>query len=152
MTEIIIHCPEMDKLATALTTLSAAITEQTKVQKWESEAWAGAVPANAMETPAQIPAPPPAVPVNTQLPAAPVPQVYQPPVTPPPTAAPVAPPPAYTIDQLTTAAGLLIDKGPQAFQQLQGLLAKYNVKKVSDLPPEQYGAFATDLRGLGAQI
>ena len=35
---------------------------------------------------------------------------------------------------------------------LLALLAKYGVQAVTQLKPEQYGAFATELRGLGAQI
>lgn len=63
---------------------------------------------------------------------------------------PVGNAPAYTIDQLQIAVGALMDagKGPQ----LQGLLQKYQVQRMPDLKPEQYGAFAADLRGLGAQI
>lgn len=65
-------------------------------------------------------------------------------------AIPVGNAPAYTIDQLQIAVGALMDagKGPQ----LQGLLQKYQVQRMPDLKPEQYGAFAADLRGLGAQI
>lgn len=46
MIEITIHCPEMDRLASAMSELA-------KVQKWEQQAWADATPNT--EAPAQTP-------------------------------------------------------------------------------------------------
>lgn len=76
-----------------------------------------------------------------------------------PTAAPAAPSspavptatvPTYTMEALQSAVGPLLmqGKGPQ----LQGLLAKYGVSRMPDLPEDKHGAFAADLRGMGAQI
>lgn len=56
----------------------------------------------------------------------------------------------YTLDELASAAMLLMDRGMQV--QLQELLAGYGVEALPMLPPEQYGNFATALRGMGAQI
>ena len=56
----------------------------------------------------------------------------------------------YTLDELAGAAMVLMDRGMQA--QLQELLAGYGVEALPMLPPEQYGNFATALRGMGAQI
>ena len=56
----------------------------------------------------------------------------------------------YTLDELASAAMLLMDQGMQ--MQLQELLAGYGVEALPMLPPEQYGNFATALRGMGAQI
>lgn len=56
----------------------------------------------------------------------------------------------YTLDELAGAAMTLMDKGMQA--QLQELLAGYGVEALPMLPQEQYGSFATALRGMGAQI
>ena len=58
--------------------------------------------------------------------------------------------PSYTADDLARAAVTLMDAGRQA--DLQELLAKYSVDSLPNLDRSQYGAFATDLRGLGAQI
>lgn len=58
--------------------------------------------------------------------------------------------PSYTQDSLSVAAMTLMDRGMQ--QQLQQLLAGYGVASLPELPKEQYGAFATALRGMGAQI
>lgn len=70
----------------------------------------------------------------------------QPPAT-VPTAAPT-----YTLDQISQAAAMLMDMGPQQHQALMGLLQQFGVPALTALPKEQYGAFATALRGLGAKI
>lgn len=100
------------------------------------------------------------------------------PVAPAPTAAPTAPPeasapaavptaisaaptapaapsvpvtaPTYTLDQIAKAGASLVDAGKM--EQLLAMLTKYGVQAVTQLTPDQYGAFATELRALGAQI
>lgn len=113
------------------------------------------------------PAPPAAAPVVQQAPAAAPVAPTQPPVAPGPvpvagqTAAPTNPAPAlapavpvtaptYTLDQIARAGASLVDAGKM--EQLLGLLARYGVAAVTQLPPDQFGAFATELRALGAQI
>lgn len=83
--------------------------------------------------------------------AAPTVPVQAPPVQ----AAPVAPvvptvEHTYTLDDLANAAMTLMDKGMQT--QLQNLLAGYGVEALPALPKNQYGNFATALRGMGANI
>lgn len=65
-------------------------------------------------------------------------------------AVPVAEVPAYTLDQISRAGASLVDAGKM--EPLQALLGRYGVQAITQLRPETYGAFATDLRGLGAQI
>lgn len=57
---------------------------------------------------------------------------------------------AYTQNDLALAASGLMDAGKQA--DLLGLLQKFGVPSLVDLKTEQYGAFAADLRTLGAKI
>lgn len=98
------------------------------------------IPAQAM-TGQPSPAAPIAQPAQE---AAPAPQ-------PAPAAAPV--PTAehtYTAEELQVAAVALVDKGMMV--QLQGLLQQFEVNSLPELPAEKYGAFATALRGMGAQI
>lgn len=57
---------------------------------------------------------------------------------------------AYTLDDLARAAMALMDAGRQP--ELQQLLGKFGVESLPQLPKEHYGAFATELRGMGAQI
>lgn len=56
----------------------------------------------------------------------------------------------YTLDDLARAAMTIMDSGRQG--DLVGLLAQFGVEALPALPKEQYGAFATALRGWGAQI
>ena len=56
----------------------------------------------------------------------------------------------YTIDQLAYAASPLLDAGK--LPELQALLNQFGVNMLTELPAEQYAAFATALRGLGAKI
>ena len=93
-------------------------------------------------------------PVQPQQPAPvpptqPAPQV---PVQPQPTSqAPVTTStPQYTLEDLARAAVPLQDAGRG--QDLMALLQKYNVMSMTQLDPSVFGAFATDLRALGAQI
>ena len=58
--------------------------------------------------------------------------------------------PSYTPDDLARAAMTLMDSGRQ--QELIGLLQSFGVPSLPELRPDQYGAFATALRGMGAQI
>lgn len=58
--------------------------------------------------------------------------------------------PSYTADDLAKAAMTLMDSGKQG--DLINLLGQFGVNSLPDLPPEKYGAFATALRGMGAQI
>lgn len=91
-----------------------------------------------------------ATPVQT-VPTAPITQAA-------PTVAPVQPPVTavpttertYTLDELANAAMTLMDKGMQT--QLQELLAGYGVEALPALSKDQYGNFATALRGMGANI
>lgn len=99
-------------------------------------------------TPTQTPTPAPAAPV-----AAPAPTAGPASVTPgntPAPAVPVTTAPAYTLDQISRAGASLVDAGKM--QQLLELLGRYGVQAVTQLQPEQYGTFATELRALGAQI
>lgn len=86
--------------------------------------------------------------------AAPAPSVpvQQPPAVPtaPVQAAPTAGQKDYTIEELQAAAGELVRAQKQA--ELLALLQKYGAPAVTALTQAQYGAFATDLRQLGAHI
>lgn len=93
------------------------------------------------------PAAPAAVPVVPVTSSAPVtsPVAQQTPAMAVPTASAT-----YTADDLARAAMSLMDSGRQT--ELLGLLQQFGVVSLPELKPEQYGAFATALRGMGAQI
>lgn len=119
----------------------------------------GQVEGEKVEKPVQsavvAPAAAPAVPIQS-LPVTPVvPVPTQTPVVQSVPTAPVQTPVpttsvTYTPDDLARAAFALMDSGRQ--QELIGLLQQFGVNAIPELKPEQYGAFATALRGMGAQI
>ena len=84
---------------------------------------------------------------TVQQPAPPVPAA---PMNYPAPAVPLASPPQYTVDQIMAAGGALMDAGK--IQELSNLLHSFGVQTVTDLKPEQLGAFATAMRELGAKI
>lgn len=119
---------------------------------------AGTVPAAQAAAQPTAPAPGPVTPVAPPAPA----QAAEPtlahvaasapdPVpTAPPAAVPVAAAPTITREQIMTAGAALIDAGKMS--ELMGLLNRFGVQAVTQLKQEQIGAFATDLRKLGARI
>lgn len=146
---------EAPELVAALTRLAASVHPAP-----------GAQTPNLPQPQTAAPVPPPAPVAAAAVPApAPVPTVPQPPaavpVTAPPAvpsvpsaapapAVPVAAAPAYTLDQIAKAGAALVDAGKM--EPLLALLAKYGVQAITQLPPTQYGAFATELRQMGGAI
>lgn len=65
---------------------------------------------------------------------------------------PLAQAPTFTLEQVSKAGADLITAQPAKMSELMGLLAQFGVQTVNALKPEQLGAFATALRGMGAQI
>ena len=117
-------------------------------------------------TPAQQPAP--AAPVATPMmpqpvatatpvmtpPAAPVSQQFIPqPTTTPAPAAPAQPQQSsVTLEQIINAAMPLMNSNPAFAMQLQGILAKYGVQAVTQIPKEFLPNVAADLTALGAKF
>jgi len=58
--------------------------------------------------------------------------------------------PAYTLDAISKAGVELIDTGKM--QELQKLLAGFNVQAITQLKEDAYDAFAGGLKDLGAKI
>lgn len=118
---------------------------------------AAALSGAALPTPAS-PITPPPVPVQPAATVAPTatptaaptaaPAPAQPTAAPP--VVPVAAAPTYNRDQIMTAGAALIDAGK--INELMGLLNTFGVQAVTQLKQDQLGAFATELRKLGAQI
>lgn len=57
----------------------------------------------------------------------------------------------YTADELQKAAIALMDKGV-SMDDIAALLGKHGVSSLPELTPDKFGAFALDLRQLGADI
>lgn len=125
------------------------------VQDGENKA---AAPAHQAAAPAAWPTPTPvaapAAPVTAPSPA-PVTsagQNYASPGNRPVPSAPVAPAPAITLEQVSKAGADLITADSSRLPALNGLLQRYGIASVQELPAEQIGTFATELRGMGAKI
>ncbi len=93
----------------------------------------GSIPTASAPAPMPGPAPQPAAPASYPAPAV-----------------PLAPAPQYTVDQIMAAGATLMDAGK--VNELLNLLHSFGVQAVTDLKPEQLGAFATAMRELGAKI
>lgn len=96
----------------------------------------------------------PVTPAATSAPVAPTtpPKAAQEPMN-PPAAAPAAVPVAdhtYSLNDLAKAGMALMDAGRDG--DLRALLQSFGVEALPSLPKDQYGAFATALRGMGAPI
>lgn len=109
----------------------------------------------SVPTPATEPTPVPMQTFATQPSAAQVFSAQQPVPTPQPAQQPTPTSiptgqMTYTLDDLARAALPLMDAGK--LNELQGLLGQFGVASMPELNPAQFGAFATRLRKLGAQI
>lgn len=125
-------------LPEALTALADALGKRAETDEVkEVEAAAAANPT----APAQA--------ASTTVTAAPTPAQPTAPTTAAPTASAVRAE-TYTLDALSRAGAALVDAG--MMPQLLDLLTKYGVRAVVQLPKEQYGAFADELKALGAQL
>lgn len=136
---VLIKAPE---LAAAINNLAAAIA------KLNAAPQPAAVPQNPVTPtqptmPTQVPAPQPTAVPQNPAPAANASAF-------PATGVPVASPPQYTVDQIMAAGATLVDAGKT--QELMNLLQSFGVQAVTNLRPEQYGAFVTEMRKLGAAI
>ena len=126
-------------LPEALTALADALGKRAETDEVkEVEAAAAANPT----APAQA--------ASTTVTAAPTPAQPTAPTTAAPTASAVRAEDTYTLDALSRAGAALVDDG--MMPQLLDLLTKYGVRAVVQLPKEQYGAFADELKALGAQL
>jgi hypothetical protein len=89
-------------------------------------------------------------------PAAPVAQQFIPQPTAAPAPAPVAPAQpqqsSVTLEQIINAAMPLMNSNPAFAMQLQGILAKYGVQAVTQIPKEFLPNVAADLAALGAKF
>lgn len=102
----------------------------------------------------QIPAKPERTAVPSVAPATTVSAVPVAPATPaptpPPAPVPTAAAPTYTVEELQMACAPLMDANRMG--ALQAVCAKYGASSLLDIPKEQYGALAADLRALGARL
>lgn len=113
-------------------------------------------PPTAPVVPATVQAPPvapvaqpatvaPVVPTSVSVPTTPEPQQ-----APPTTAVPVAPVKEYTLEEIQVALQPLMDAGRT--NEIVGLMQKYKVASLPELPKDQFPNLVVDLRNMGARI
>lgn len=113
-------------------------------------------PPTAPVVPATVQAPPvapvtqpttvaPVAPTSAPAPTTPVPQQETP--TP---AVPVAPVKEYTLEEIQVALQPIMDAGRT--NEIVGLMQKYKVASLPELPKEQFPNLVVDLRNMGARI
>lgn len=113
-------------------------------------------PPTAPVVPATVQAPPvapvaqpttvtPVVPTSMSVPTTPAPQQ-----APPTSAVPVAPVKEYTLEEIQVALQPLMDAGRT--NEIVGLMQKYKVASLPELPKDQFPNLVVDLRNMGARI
>lgn len=113
-------------------------------------------PPTAPVVPATVQAPPvapvaqpttvaPVVPTSAPAPTTPAPQQ-----APPTPAVPVAPVKEYTLEEIQVALQPLMDAGRT--NEIVGLMQKYKVASLPELPKDQFPNLVVDLRNMGARI
>lgn len=113
-------------------------------------------PPTAPVVPATVQAPPvaPVTQPTTVAPVVPtsvsVPTTPEPPQAPPTPAVPVAPVKEYTLEEIQVALQPLMDAGRT--NEIVGLMQKYKVASLPELPKEQFPNLVVDLRNMGARI
>ena len=76
----------------------------------------------------------------------------QAPTTTVPNSVPLAQAPTFSLAEISKAGADLIGANPGLLPKVNELLAQYGIQTLDKLKPDQFGAFATALRGLGAKI
>ena len=113
-------------------------------------------PPTAPVVPATVQAPPvaPVTQPTTVAPVVPasvsVPTTPEPTQAPPTPAVPVAPVKEYTLEEIQVALQPLMDAGRT--NEIIGLMQKYKVASLPELPKEQFPSLVVDLRNMGARI
>lgn len=143
---VTVKCPD---LAIAAAALAKAILGAKDAAAGTSVSPAQAAPVWPTAAPAA-----PATPVQTTASVTPAPSPAPAPVptAPVPAAVPTAPAPQITPDMVAKAGAELIRDHREMMGPLNALLQKYGVPDALHLSAEQIGAFATEMRAMGAKI
>lgn len=163
---VTINCPDLLKAATLFANALGGVKINDSVVASHATAPAPLGTGNVPQTPscgtvAPADAPPPVSQTAPVNPVAANPAIGHPSMTTPGSCpsstvsvgnVPLAQAPSFTLEQVSTAGANLITAQPAKMQELMGLLAQFGVQTVNALRQDQLGAFATALRGMGAQI
>lgn len=150
---VTIHCPDLVAAAQLLAKCTGTAAPATPV----APAPVVAPPAPAVQATAPVQLQHPAT--NPTTPASPTTSTgYHSEATAPavpapaPATVPLAQAPTFTLAEISKAGADLISANPGLLPKVNELLAQYGIQTLDKLKPDQFGAFATALRGLGAKI
>ena len=148
-------CAAVRELAAAMVATAGApravntAEKQTPVQQVSAQPTRQFTQPTTQQAPVQATQPPQQAPAQlpqqfTQPAPSTVAQAFQQPVQQAPAAR------QYTADEIARAGASLLEKG--LMPQLIALLGKYNVQSITGLRPDQFPAFAEDLKAMGADL
>ena len=150
---VTIHCPDLVAAAQLLAKCTGAAVPAAPAAPAPAPVVAPPAPVAQATAPIQMHHPA----VNPTTPASPTTSTGYPseapaPAAPAPNSVPLAQAPTFTLPEISKAGADLIGANPGLLPKVNELLAQYGIQTLDKLKPDQFGAFATALRGLGAKI
>lgn len=146
---VTIHCPDLVAAAQLLAKCTG-----TAAPAAPAPVVAPPAPAAQVTAPVQLqhPATNPTMIAGPTIPSTICPSEAPAPAVPAPATVPLAQAPTFTLAEISKAGADLISINPGLLPKVNELLAQYGIQTLDKLKPDQFGAFATALRGLGAKI
>ena len=146
---VTIHCPDLVAAAQLLAKCTGTAAPAAPVPVVTPS-----VPAVQATAPTQLqhPATNPTVTAGPTIPSTICPSEAPAPAVTAPATVPLAQAPTFTLAEISKAGADLIGANPGLLPKVNELLAQYGIQTLDKLKPDQFGAFATALRGLGAKI
>lgn len=146
---VTIHCPDLVAAAQLLAKCTGTAAPAAPAPVIVPPA-----PAPQVTAPVQLqhPATNPTVIAGPTIPSTTCPSEATAPVVTAPATVPLAQAPTFTLADISKAGADLIGANPGLLPKVNELLAQYGIQTLDKLKPDQFGAFATALRGLGAKI
>lgn len=143
---VTIHCPDLVAAAQLLAKCTGTATPAASVVAPPAPAVQATAPVQ-LQHPATNPTTTASLSSSTGYPSeTPAPAVTT------PNSVPLAQAPTFTLAEISKAGADLISANPGLLPKVNELLAQYGIQTLDKLKPDQFGAFATALRGLGAKI
>ena len=140
---VTIHCPDLVAAAQLLAKCTGTAAPAAPAPVVVPPA-----PAQQVTAPVQLQHPA----VNPTTSASPMTSTGCPSEVPVPNSVPLAQAPTFTLPEISKAGADLIGANPGLLPKVNELLAQYGIQTLDKLKPDQFGAFATALRRLGAKI
>lgn len=146
---VTIHCPDLVAAAQLLAKCTG-----TAAPVVPAPVVAPPAPAAQVTAPVQLqhPATNPTMTAGPTIPSTICPSEAPAPAVTAPATVPLAQAPTFTLAAISKAGADLIGANPGLLPKVNELLAQYGIQTLDKLKPDQFGAFATALRGLGAKI